>query len=72
MQVENSINQMSLNDKLFLMEELWNSISTHSTPPMWHKDILDERAKELKSRDIKSYSIEELESIGFNMHTITN
>jgi len=66
MQIESNINQMSLNDKLYLMEELWSSISTHSNPPMWHKDILDERAKGLQSKDIKYYSIEELEKIALD------
>jgi hypothetical protein len=42
------IRQMPLNEKLFMMEVLWNDISRaeeHLEVPQWHKDLLDEREK---------------------------
>ena len=62
MQIEN-INDLSLNDKVYLMEELWNSICNSVEIPKWHYDILKNREKELKDKQIKYYTIKELEEL---------
>ena len=42
------IQQLSLHEKLMVMEALWDSIARAEDQleaPQWHKDILDEREK---------------------------
>lgn len=46
MNVIEQIQQLSLHEKLLVMEALWDDISrTEAAPdvPQWHKDVLDER-----------------------------
>jgi putative addiction module component (TIGR02574 family) len=41
-----AIDNLSVADKIVLMERLWNDLSrrpTDVTPPDWHGDILDDR-----------------------------
>jgi len=61
MQIEN-IDNLSLNDKIYLMEELWNSICNSIEAPSWHKDILKSREK-IENKNSKFYTIEELEKL---------
>lgn len=40
------LHQMPLQEKLFVMEALWDDISSHQSDveiPQWHQTILDER-----------------------------
>ncbi len=38
------LDQMTTEEKLVAMEELWEDLSRRKVPvPQWHKDILDER-----------------------------
>ncbi len=46
MQVSLPLKEMSLSDKLRMMEELWADLSAEGSgfePPAWHGDILRER-----------------------------
>jgi Putative addiction module component len=50
------IEQMSLEEKLRTMEALWDDLcqQEEAVPvPQWHKDILDERERLIKSGDAK-------------------
>ncbi len=45
------IHQMSLHEKLFVMETLWEDISRNEGQmevPQWHKDLLDTRAESVR------------------------
>jgi len=40
------LDQMTTEEKLVAMEELWEDLSRRKVPvPQWHKDILDERQR---------------------------
>ena len=46
-----SLEEMTVEEKLQLMEELWSDLScnqNHIPVPQWHKDILDRREKMVK------------------------
>ena len=47
MATEFQIEQMTLPEKLRMMEALWDDLCRHDAVPMpkWHKDILDERRR---------------------------
>jgi hypothetical protein len=48
MDVIEQIQKLSLHEKLYVMEALWDDISrTETAPdvPQWHKDIIDERER---------------------------
>lgn len=45
-----ALHQLPLQEKLFVMEALWDDISRAESAlpvPQWHKDILDERETEI-------------------------
>lgn len=47
-----TIQEMPLHEKLFVMETLWEEISAHGEDvqvPLWHQNLLDEREKEASS-----------------------
>lgn len=49
---QETLHKMPLNEKLLMMETLWDDISTlgEQLPvPQWHADLLDEREKEVTS-----------------------
>jgi len=51
MSVNLQIKEMSLKDKLVVMESLWDDICHNDQPitsPSWHDEILQERLKESK------------------------
>jgi len=58
----NDIHNMPTNEKIELMELLWQSLCIEEkTPPPspdWHKDILEQRAKNLSKE--KLYTLDEL------------
>jgi putative addiction module component (TIGR02574 family) len=57
------INEMSIEERLELMELLWNSLDATNVPvPDWHRKILDERAK----RPAKFSSLDEVKQ---RLHT---
>jgi len=59
------IKKMSINKKILLMEELWNSICSEEIEiesPAWHKDILDERINLINSGKAHFISIKDLKN----------
>ena len=55
MQYNLPLQDMSLSDKLQVMETLWADLSKQKsgyTPPDWHGEILEERKKRVKNEDI--------------------
>lgn len=50
------IEQMSLAEKLRMMEALWEDLSSRAAEvpvPQWHKDVLDERERLLETGEAK-------------------
>ena len=48
------IDQMTITEKLRVMEELWQDLRTSAGAvpvPQWHKDVLDEREQLIESGD---------------------
>ncbi|MEP6913743.1 MAG: addiction module protein [bacterium] len=47
MSTDLQIDQMTLEEKLRVMEALWDALCRHDAVPVeqWHKDILDERER---------------------------
>jgi hypothetical protein len=51
-----SLKEMSLQEKLAMMESLWEDLAASTEPfesPAWHKEILDERRKRVASGEAK-------------------
>ena len=45
-----TLHQLPLKEKLFVMEALWDELSKHeseSPVPQWHRDVLDERETQI-------------------------
>ena len=60
------LEEMSLSEKLHVMEEIWVDLSRTSsgfTPPEWHGDILAERKKQFDAGEIGSKDWEEAKRI---------
>ncbi len=54
---------MSVKDRLILMEEPWDSLCKDEKElesPEWHKDVLDERRSSMESGKAEFISIDEL------------
>ncbi|MCJ8328552.1 MAG: addiction module protein [Lentisphaeria bacterium] len=49
-----TVSELSLDEKIRLMEELWQSLSSDSEfkTPEWHNSVLDSRLKAYNSNDI--------------------
>jgi putative addiction module component (TIGR02574 family) len=63
--VVNDILHMNLEQKLYFMEQLWDSLrqeQQNETTPSWHKDILQNRKESYEKGDLKVISLEELKS----------
>ena len=57
----NDIYQLSPEERLLLIDQLWESLDEKEIkPPDWHKEILDKRAKKYKEGKSKLISLEEL------------
>jgi hypothetical protein len=57
------IKQMSVQDRLMAMEQIWDSLcNEESAPdsPPWHGEVLRERKKLMDSPDAKYLTIEQL------------
>ena len=55
MQITLPLQEMTISDKIRVMEDIWNDLSKDDsgyTPPDWHHDILKIRQERLNSRDI--------------------
>jgi hypothetical protein len=56
MAIELQIDQLSLEEKLEIMEALWQDLrrNTDQVPvPQWHKDILDKREQMIETSEAK-------------------
>ncbi len=51
MDISSQLNQMTTEEKLRTMELIWDDLcqSSDFSSPDWHKDVLDEREKQLKA-----------------------
>jgi hypothetical protein len=52
MAIELQIDQLSLEEKLEIMEALWEDLRSHAElmpVPQWHKDVLDRRERMLEN-----------------------
>lgn len=50
MSIALELNQMTLEEKIRIMETLWDDLCRHAegvTSPLWHKDILSRREKDV-------------------------
>lgn len=60
------LEEMSLSEKLNLMEEIWKDLC-HSTsefsPPEWHGDVLAERKEQFDAGEIASMDWEEAKKV---------
>ncbi len=57
------IKQMSLVEKIRLMEQLWDSLKAETPEidsPSWHKDVLEARQKAVAEGKVKRYTIKEV------------
>ena len=59
------INSMSLAQKVYLMEQLWDSLKQNETQlesPTWHKEVLASRRERYKRGELKMLSLDELKA----------
>jgi putative addiction module component (TIGR02574 family) len=57
------LDKMTVEEKLKALEELWQALSTHENQvpvPDWHKQVLDQRQREIDSGKGKFISLEEM------------
>ncbi len=57
------IEQLSLGEKVQLMEQLWDSLKvevSEADSPSWHQDILKERKKLFSEGKVECYTIDEV------------
>ena len=59
------IKKMSTRDRIILMEEIWDTLchdENEIESPSWHKDVLDERRKQVENGEAKLISIDDLKA----------
>ena len=59
------INSMTLSQKIYLMEQLWDSLKQNEiplTPPAWHKEVLESRRECYERGEIKKLSLDEVKT----------
>ena len=57
------INSMSLSQKMYLMEQLWDSFKQNETQlasPAWHKEVLESRRERYERGEIQKLSLDEV------------
>ena len=57
------IQNMPLEERLYLMEQLWDSFKYEKetvNPPAWHKDVLSQRLEKYEKGEVELLSLEEL------------
>ena len=57
------IDEMSIEEKLFAMEQLWDSLCKDENYPLtpdWHEEVLKERKELIDSGNAKYITLEEL------------
>ena len=61
----NDINKMSITERMYLMEQLWDSFKQNEealVTPSWHEEVLIERKKRYENGEIKILSLDELKA----------
>ena len=59
----NDIQNMSQEEKIYLMEQLWDSLTQNENnieSPNWHKTILEERIKKYQNNELKTFTLDEI------------
>lgn len=59
------LHEMSVEDKILMMEALWDSLTpdpTQLSSPDWHREILEERRRKIDSGDAVFLSLDELKA----------
>ena len=58
----NDIKNMPLQERMQLMELLWDSFvhDDATKSPLWHKEILDNRTQKMQEGTVKIYTLAEL------------
>ena len=58
----NDIKEMPIQERMQLMEALWNSFvyDDATSSPQWHKNILENRTKTMQKEGVKTYTLDEL------------
>ena len=59
------IQNMPLEERLYLMEQLWDSFKYEKqdvAPPLWHKDVLSERKQQYQNGELELISLEALKA----------
>lgn len=59
------INSMSLVQKMYLMEQLWDSFKQNEAKlasPAWHKEVLESRKEQYERGELKILSLDELKA----------
>ena len=57
------IKDMPIQERMQLMEALWNSFvydEEATSSPKWHKSILENRTRIIQNEDVKTYTLDEL------------
>ena len=57
------LDQMTVEEKLRAMEAIWRSLSTREEQvpmPDWHKQVLDERQRQIDAGEARFVSLEEM------------
>jgi len=57
------LDQMTVEEKLKAMEAIWRSLSKHEDQvpvPDWHKQVLDERQRQIDAGEASFVSLEEM------------
>lgn len=60
------IKKMNMIERLQTMEALWNSIlyeGSEIETPEWHKEIIEERKREMKNSEVEFISIDKLKAM---------
>ena len=58
-QIRNEVSKLGLSEKLFLVEDIWDSIAANNSGipmPMWQKQELDRRYKEYKEGKLELHN----------------
>lgn len=66
MDLVTEINNLSLSEKLMIMEELWSNLSTNAEKeitPEWHDKVLSEREANYKAGSDNSYNWSDAKSV---------
>ncbi len=61
----NDINNMSVAEKMYLMEQLWDSLKQNEdelASPAWHETVLKERKKRYENGELQMLSLDELKA----------